>query len=342
MSRDASTEKMATTTHETMPRVWDLSAKNSDAAMKAKVMENKAATPKKAQKLSTAVNFATAGLGGILGWIVVHPFNTVAVRMNLASMSSGGAPTPGVVRFGSDLVKSDGLAGLYAGLGAGITRQIFYATSRFGLFEVLRDVIAQYRETDVVSRLFAGCVSGGIAALISCPAEVSLVRMSNDSALPLEQRRNYSSVMNAATRILSEEGVSAFYRGCGPFVNRAMLVGACQVGTFDQFKASYKSLGVTGAYPNVFCAAMSSGLLYSVVTNPLETAKNRMAFQKPDASGQLPYRSTIQTVTKIAAEEGPTALWKGFPPYYLRCGGHTVSMFIFVEMLRRAYSSTMH
>ena len=26
--------------------------------------------------LPTSINFATAGLGGILGWVVVHPFNT--------------------------------------------------------------------------------------------------------------------------------------------------------------------------------------------------------------------------------------------------------------------------
>jgi hypothetical protein len=33
----------------------------------------------------------------------------------------------------------------------------------------------------------------------------------------------------------------------------------------------------------VFYASMTSGLIYSVITMPLETAKNRMAFQKPDA-----------------------------------------------------------
>jgi hypothetical protein len=38
----------------------------------------------------------------------------------------------------------------------------------------------------------------------------------------------------------------------------------------------------------VFYASMTSGLIYSVITMPLETAKNRMAFQKPDAvTGQM-------------------------------------------------------
>jgi len=289
------------------------------------------------KKLSKAVSFATAGLGGILGWIIIHPVNTLSVRMNLEAMSNPSAAKKRFPKFASDLIKAEGATGLYAGLGAGITRQIFYATSRFGLFEVFRDKIAEYREIDIWSRLLAGCTSGGAAAFISCPAEVSLVRMSNDKSLPMEQRRNYTSVFNCASRIAAEEGPAAFFRGAGPFVNRAMLVGATQVGLYDQFKSIFRGWGVTGAIPNTFCGAMTAGLVYSIITNPLETAKNRMAMQKKGKDGKLPYKGTIQTVQKIAADEGPKALWRGFPPYYLRCGGHTVMMFIFVELLRSQY-----
>jgi hypothetical protein len=46
---------------------------------------------------------------------------------------------------------------------------------------------------------------------------------------------------------------------------------------------------ITSTSPvTVFYASMTSGLIYSVITMPLETAKNRMAFQKPDAvTGQM-------------------------------------------------------
>ena len=42
-----------------------------------------AASEKPPRVLSKPITFATAGLGGILGWLVVHPANTCAVRMNL-------------------------------------------------------------------------------------------------------------------------------------------------------------------------------------------------------------------------------------------------------------------
>jgi hypothetical protein len=89
------------------------------------------------QVLSKPMTFATAGLGGILGWTIVHPANTCAVKMNLLSARLGpGEKLPSFFSFSSKLIKTEGVKGLYAGLGAGCVRQIFYATSRFGLFEV--------------------------------------------------------------------------------------------------------------------------------------------------------------------------------------------------------------
>lgn len=230
---------------------------------------------------------------------------------------------------------------LYDGLGAGIWRQVFYATTRFGLFETLRDKLHEIRgTTDFASRVGVGAVSGGIAAYISCPAEVAVVRMSNDVTLPPNERRNYKGVADTAQRIIKEEGVSAFWRGSTPFVQRAMMVGVFQVATLDQFKELYveKLNQKKNSIPNVFCAAMTSGLLYSLATMPLEAAKNRMASQKVDPeTGKYPYKSTLQTIRKVGTQEGYLALYNGFLPYYARCGGHTVSMFIIVQLIRDIY-----
>lgn len=111
-----------------------------------------------------------------------------------------------------------------------------------------------------------------------------------------------------------------------------------QVGTYDQFRESFKKWGVTSLYANVMCSSMCAGLLYSLVTNPFETAKNRMAFQMPDKNGQLMYNSTVQTLKFIAKNEGPIMLWAGFIPYFLRCGGHTIVMFISMEWARKLYA----
>jgi len=258
--------------------------------------------------LSKTAIFTTSGLGGVLGWVLIHPANTLAVRMNL----SGASGTPFSL---SKMVAESGWMSLYDGLSAGMLRQVFYASSRFGLFETFRDMLHEYRgKTDFAARVGVGAVTGGIAAYLSCPMEVCVVRMSNDKTLPAAERRNYTSVVDTASRIVREEGVTAFWRGSNPFVARAMMVGVFQVATLDQFKEMYAHYlhQKKNTIPNVFCAAMTSGLIYSVATMPLEACKNRMASQKADASGKLPYKSVAQTLTKVAQEEGFFALYNGF------------------------------
>ena len=118
-----------------------------------------------------------------------------------------------------------------------------------------------------------------------------------------------------------------------------MLVGATQVGTYDQFLELYEKWGVKKGTPTVFCASMTAGLIYSLITMPFEAVKNRMAFQKPDpATGILLYRSTFQSMKLIVTKEGFLSFYSGFLPYYGRCGGHTVTMFLAVQQLRILHS----
>mmetsp|Transcript_26217 Transcript_26217/g.53671 ORF Transcript_26217/g.53671 Transcript_26217/m.53671 type:complete len:177 (-) Transcript_26217:117-647(-) len=175
--------------------------------------------------------------------------------------------------------------------------------------------------------------------------EVATVRMSNDATLPASERRNYSGVLDVVKRVIKEEGVSTLWRGSIPFAQRAALVGVFQVATLDQFKGMYAHYlnQKKNSIPNVFCSAMTSGLIYSIATMPLEASKNRMASQKADkVTGKLPYTSTLQTMRSVAGKDGALALYDGFLPYYLRCGGHTVAMFIAVQLMRDFYTQNMN
>jgi hypothetical protein len=101
-----------------------------------------AAAPTKAAapKLSQFANFSTAGGGGLIGWAIVHPFSTLAVRTNLASAQGNNVSFMSILK---STVKKEGVMSLYDGLSAGLLRQVFYSTSRFGLFEVFRDELAK-------------------------------------------------------------------------------------------------------------------------------------------------------------------------------------------------------
>lgn len=278
------------------------------------------------------IRFATGGLGGIMAWTVVHPINTLSVKRNLAAAIDVTAPKRSV----RSLVEEFGVRGLYAGLSAGYTRQIFYTTCQVGMFETLRDEVAKYTPLDLRARLVIGCASGAVAALVSCPAEVALVRMSNDASLPEMQRRRYKNVVDAGFRIIREEGFVRLFSGCGPFVGRAILVGAFQIGTYDHFKAWFRHVGVNDPLGNVTASSFTAGAVYAFVTMPFETAKNRLAFMK--RSNDAATMSMRRVVSRVVSQQGWSGLWSGFAPYYARCSVFSVCMFASVEWLRQVYS----
>jgi hypothetical protein len=86
--------------------------------------------------------------------------------------------------------------------------------------------------------LLALCAAsaGGLGAFVGTPAEVALIRMSADGKLPPSQRRNYTWVGNALTRVVREEGILTLWRGCGPTIGRAVVLNIAQLMSNDLAK----------------------------------------------------------------------------------------------------------
>ena len=123
-----------------------------------------------------------------------------------------------------------------------------------------------------------GCgVCAGIAgSFVGNPAEISLIRMTADGRLPLDQRRNYSSVVNAMTRIIKEEGIATLWRGCIPTMGRAAVVNAAQLSSYSQAKQFLLKSGKfqEGMFMH-FTASMISGFVTTVASMPVDIAKTR-------------------------------------------------------------------
>lgn len=118
--------------------------------------------------------------------------------------------------------------------------------------------------------------AGACGAFVGTPAEVALVRMTSDGRLPVEQRRNYTNVINALVRITREEGILVLWRGAIPTMGRAMVVNAAQLASYSQAK---QYLLETGYFKeNIFlhfCSSMISGLITTAASMPVDIAKTR-------------------------------------------------------------------
>lgn len=277
--------------------------------------------------------FGLAGLSGASGWLFVHPFDVAKVQMQI-NQKAGAT----LVSTCKTMLASEGVSGLYAGLNFAMWRQCTYTTSRMGLYDVVLPLFGDKDgKVSGLGKMAAGVCAGATAASMCCPVEVGLIRAQADGRLPVEERRNYRGLFDAIKRISATEGVPALWRGVGPTVGRGAVVSMTQLASYDQAKEMLTPVLGNGL-PTFVCSAFASGLIYCTASLPLDISKTRIQNMKPDpATGQMPYSGLLDALAKIVRNEGVLSLWKGFPPYFLRSGGHTVFMFLFKEQYTKMY-----
>ncbi len=156
--------------------------------------------------------------------------------------------------------------------------------------------------------------------------------MQADSTLPTDQRRNYKGVSDAIRSIVRKDGIAGLWKGSLPTVARAMSLNMGMLASFDQVK-EYLAGPLGAGWSATLTASAVAGLVASSMSLPFDFVKTRIQKQRPDAKGVLPYRNTADCFVKVAAKEGPTAFYAGFPTYYARIAPHAMLVLILVDTL---------
>ncbi|XP_077249878.1 mitochondrial uncoupling protein 5-like [Tasmannia lanceolata] len=305
--------------------------------------------------------FIEGGIASIVAGCTTHPLDLIKVRMQLQgeTLAPAGQPirtvhpaltftttttiTPpppraGPISVGIRIVQLEGVPALFSGISATVLRQTLYSTTRMGLYEILKKKWTDPNSGNIplVRKIAAGLIAGGIGAAVGNPADVAMVRMQADGRLPPEQRRNYRSVVDAITRMSKQEGVTSLWRGSSLTINRAMIVTASQLASYDQFKEMIleKGLMKDGLGTHV-TASFAAGFVASVASNPVDVIKTRVMNMKVDPSGKAPYAGALDCALTTVRSEGPMALYKGFIPTITRQGPFTVVLFVTLEQVRK-------
>lgn len=285
------------------------------------------------------LKFVFGGLAGMGATCFVQPLDLLKNRMQLSGIGGGAKEYKTSFHAFKAVVQNEGFFALYNGLSAGLLRQATYTTSRLGVYNILFTKLTgeDGAPPSFLLKALCGMTAGIAGAFVGTPAEVALVRMTSDGRLPVDQRRNYSSVFSALVRIVREEGLTTLWRGAIPTMGRAMVVNAAQLASYSQAKEMLMKTGhfAEGIFLH-FSASMISGFVTTVASMPVDIAKTRIQNMKV-IDGKPEFKGTTDVLVKILKNEGVFALWKGFTPYYARLGPHTVLTFIFLEQLNSAY-----
>lgn len=313
--------------------------------------------------------FVEGGIASIIAGCSTHPLDLIKVRMQLQGEAGAVAPTPaiqslrpalafhpnasashmhvplppppprvGPISVGVKILQQEGAAALFSGVSATVLRQTLYSTTRMGLYDILKQNWSDPKTNNLPlsKKIFAGLIAGAVGAAVGNPADVAMVRMQADGRLPLAQRRNYKSVVDAITQMTKSEGVTSLWRGSSLTVNRAMLVTSSQLASYDQFKEIILEKGVMkdGLGTHV-TASFAAGFVAAVASNPVDVIKTRVMNMKVEPGMDPPYRGALDCAMKTIRAEGPMALYKGFIPTISRQGPFTVVLFVTLEQVRK-------
>lgn len=263
---------------------------------------------------------------------------THAANIHFPAPSAVAPPRVGPVAVGVKIIQQEGVAALFSGVSATVLRQTLYSTTRMGLYDMLKQKWTDPNTNNMPlsSKIVAGLIAGGIGAAVGNPADVAMVRMQADGRLPMAERRNYKSVVDAITQMSKSEGITSLWRGSSLTVNRAMLVTASQLASYDQFKETIleKGLMKDGLGTHV-TASFAAGFVAAVASNPVDVIKTRVMNMKVAPGMAPPYSGALDCAMKTIKAEGPMALYKGFIPTISRQGPFTVVLFVTLEQVRK-------
>lgn len=277
-----------------------------------------------------------AGVSNALAGGVTNPVDVVKVRLQMDGAGLGAAQKyQGVADCARSLVREEGLSSLYRGLSASLCRDLSYSGIRMGLYEPTKQALGATdpAHTPLYLKITSGALTGAFGSILANPFDLVKVRMQTACRPP------YASVL-AALREISQEGsgLKGLWRGSGPTVQRAALLTASQVPSYDHVKHAVVDSGyVQEGYLCHFGCSMVAGVVAATVTSPVDLVKSRVMTQPVNpitGSGTL-YSGTVDCFRKVVRSEGATALFKGFHGQWLRIGPHTTISLMAFEHLRQ-------
>eukprot|EP00252_Welwitschia_mirabilis_P014095 TRINITY_DN3112_c0_g1_i2.p1 TRINITY_DN3112_c0_g1~~TRINITY_DN3112_c0_g1_i2.p1 ORF type:complete len:312 (-),score=54.23 TRINITY_DN3112_c0_g1_i2:151-1086(-) len=170
---------------------------------------------------------AMAGVGaGAIQTGILTPVELIKIRLQLdtSRLSTTGREQRGPLKVAKSIMKSEGLKGLYRGLGVTILRDAPAHGVYFWTYEYSREMLhpgcRRSGEESVVTMLTAGGLAGVASWVVCYPLDVVKSRLqAQDGA-----SRKYTGMIDCFKKSVMEEGFKVLWRGLGTAVARAFVV----------------------------------------------------------------------------------------------------------------------
>ena len=204
-------------------------------------------------------------------------------------------------------------------------RRRSYTSFRLGLYKPLKVAFgADKDDSPFILKFLAGGASGGLGSIVGNPFDILKTKMmASETGL---------SLGGTASAIYANQGIMGFYKGIDANVMRAVVNNGTKMACYDQSKQLIHTMApapLNSGVPLQALASFVAGFFMTCTVAPFDICRTRLMNQPADKPKI--YTNLFQTFGKIASEEGPLALWRGFIPMWARIAPTTTLQLLFFE-----------
>ncbi|GAB5356297.1 hypothetical protein AAMO2058_000278700 [Amorphochlora amoebiformis] len=287
-------------------------------------------------------NFLCGGVSAACAICIVNPVDVVKSRLQMqgelgSTKRAYNNVLSGILHVG----RTEGIQGLYRGLGPAIWFQMVGNSVRFGVYHVGKKWAGVDKgKNNSRINFLCGIASGATAGLIACPFFVLKTQMQVQSSASnaVGHQHSHNGMIDAVRNIAREEGIRGFFRGLDAFVPRCVALVAFQMASYDLAKSQIldRKLMSDGPKAHMTASAFAAGCA-CVAMQPFDLIGARMMNQ-PFAHGGQPrlYSSPVDCFLKTVRNEGIFGLYKGGIANYMRMGPQYILTFMFFEQFVKA------
>uniref|UniRef100_A0A8C6KZ54 Solute carrier family 25 member 25a n=1 Tax=Nothobranchius furzeri TaxID=105023 RepID=A0A8C6KZ54_NOTFU len=213
------------------------------------------------------------------------------------------------------MIKEGGMRSLWRGNGVNVIKIAPESALKFMAYEQIKRLIGSDNESlSILERFAAGSLAGVIAQSSIYPMEVLKTR------LALRKTGQYAGISDCAKQIFRREGLGAFYKGYVPNMLGIVPYAGIDLAVYETLKNSYlQTYGTNSSDPGVLvllaCGTVSS-TCGQLASYPLALIRTRMQAQAVTEGNQQLSMSGL--LRQILQNEGPTGLYRGLAPNFLK------------------------
>ncbi|XP_052175793.1 uncharacterized mitochondrial carrier C8C9.12c-like isoform X1 [Diospyros lotus] len=257
--------------------------------------------------------FMIAGsIAGSVEHLAMFPVDTIKTRMQ--ALGSCPIKSAGVRQALGSILRTEGPAGLYRGIGAmGLGAGPAHAVY-FSVYEFCKKAFSGGNPNNSAAHAVSGVCATVASDAVFTPMDVVKQRLQlSDSP--------YKGVLDCVTRVLREEGFRAFYASYRTTVLMNAPFTAVHFATYEATKRGLMEISPESASDERLVvhatAGAAAGALGAAITTPLDVVKTQLQCQGVCGCDRFISGSISDVIRTIVKKDGYSGLTRGWMPRML-------------------------